>query len=184
MGDRFWVNVGEFLTNNLKENDHFGNEYPDAEIIGEGKLGVVYRAIKDTKEVAIKEIEVESLNDLAAAVEEVVMLKDVPPHPNVVKVYDDLSWYTLPEKEDLLFDDEDDIQPDDILNALKSGAAESVDCKGEFILLIMSDIKSFVDNKIIQLVILKFVKVIFYSSSSELQQWSIYIVIIISQFRE
>jgi len=71
---------------------------------------------------------------LAAAVKEVVMLKGVDKHPNVVKIYDDLSWYTLPENEDIPSDDQDDIHPDDKLNALKSDAVGTVDCRGEFYL--------------------------------------------------
>jgi len=142
MDEKVWVNIEEFLRNNLKRNDHFGNEYHVEETLGEGAFGVVHRAIplrsehtQDLgEEVAIKEIMVESLDNLDDAVKEVVMLKGVPPHRNVVKIYDDLSWYTLPENEDILFDDQDDIQPDDMLNALKTGEAGTVDCRGEFYL--------------------------------------------------
>jgi len=127
MGDNDWVYIKEFLTNNSRGNDHFKNEYPSAEVIGREAFGVVYKAIKNTQKVAIKEINVESLKDLAAAVREVVILKDVPPHPNVVKMYDDLSWYTT---DDVL----SPASTEEILDALKGNAAEPVDCKGEFLL--------------------------------------------------
>jgi len=121
MDDKFWVNIEEFLTNNLRGNDHFENEFLGAEVIGKGTFGVVYRATKEDKQFAIKLININSLNSLAAALKEATILKDVPPHPNIMTVYDKLSWYTAYN------------YPDEILEALKIQQAKPLNFNGKML---------------------------------------------------
>jgi len=59
----------------------------EAHILGKGAFGIVYKAVLDGKEVAVKEISAESINqkELEAFIEEARLMKDIPQHPNVLQ---------------------------------------------------------------------------------------------------
>jgi len=130
MSKRVWNNYQEFIEKNRREDDHFEKEFETLGELGKGDFGevreVTIRGEMDAKnppKFAVKLINVNSLNSLAAALNEVMVLKDIPPHQNVMKVHSELSWYTAPKS----------LKSDHILKALKT--AQNLKCDGKILFL-------------------------------------------------
>jgi len=126
MSDRVWNNYQEFLKQNWRGEDHLTNNFQiDPEELGKGNSGVVHSGMKEGKKYAIKEILcINNLKSLTPALNEVTILKDVPPHPSVMQVHSELSWYTAPQN----------LKSVDILEALKT--TPHLNCKGKMLFLI------------------------------------------------